>query len=93
VGIDNSKSLLYKFIALKINVSIILNKSLAKDFYAMFLMFIEFTTVPLTFSFAQLAKGKSLGRSKPATNSQIQALATHCVDYFYYMQALLNCLL
>jgi len=58
VGIDNSKSLLYKFIALKINVSIILNKSLAKDFYAMFLMFIEFTTVPLTFSFAQLAKGK-----------------------------------
>jgi hypothetical protein len=83
--------LLYKFIALKINVSIILNKSLAKDFYAMFLMFIEFTTVPLTFSFAQLAKGKSLGRSKPATNSQIQALATHCVDYFYYIQALLNC--
>jgi hypothetical protein len=68
VGIDNSKSLLYKFIALKINVSIILNKSLAKDFYAMFLMFIEFTTVPLTFSFAQLAKGKSLGGSKPATN-------------------------
>jgi hypothetical protein len=59
----------------------------------MFLMFIEFTTVPLTFSFAQLAQGKSLGRSKPATNSQIQALATHCVDYFYYMQALLNCLL
>jgi hypothetical protein len=30
--------------------------------------------VPLTFSFAQLAKGKSLGRSKPATKSQIQAL-------------------
>ncbi len=27
-----------------------------------------------TFSFAQLAKGKSLGRSKPATKSQIQAL-------------------
>jgi hypothetical protein len=50
-------------------------------------------SVPLTFSFAQLAKGKSLGRSKPATNSQIQALATHCVDYFYYIQALLNCLL
>jgi hypothetical protein len=37
--------------------------------------------VPLDFGFAQLAKGKSLGRSKPATNSQIQALATHCVDY------------
>jgi len=49
--------------------------------------------VPLTFSFAQLAKGKSLGRSKPATKSQIQALATHCVDCFYYIQALLNCLL
>ncbi len=44
-------------------------------------------------SFQQLAKGKSLGRSKPATKSQIQALATHCVDYFYYIQALLNCLL
>ncbi len=28
-----------------------------------------------------LAKGKSLGRSKPATNSQAQALATHCVEY------------
>jgi hypothetical protein len=49
--------------------------------------------VPLTFSFAQLAKGKSLGCSKPVTNSQIQAIATHCVDYFYYIQALLNCLL
>jgi hypothetical protein len=31
-------------------------------------------TVPLTFSFAQLAKGKSLGHSKPATISQIKAL-------------------
>jgi hypothetical protein len=30
-------------------------------------------SVPLTFSFAQLAKGKSLGCSKPATKSQIQA--------------------
>ncbi len=38
-------------------------------------------TVPLTFSFAQLAKGKSLGCSKPETNSQAQALATHCVEY------------
>ena len=45
------------------------------------------------FSFAQLAKRKSLGRSKPATNSQAQALATHCVECFYYIQALLNCLL
>ncbi len=46
-------------------------------------------------SFAQLAKRKSLGRSKPATNSQAQALATHCVECFYYVyiQALLNCLL
>jgi hypothetical protein len=46
--------------------------------------------VSLTFSFAQLAKGKSRGGSKPATKSQIQALATHCVDYFYYIQALLT---
>jgi hypothetical protein len=53
----------------------------------------SFMTVPLTFSFAQLAKGKSLGRSKSATKFQIQALATHCVDYFYFIQALLNCLL
>jgi hypothetical protein len=30
--------------------------------------------VPPTFSFAQLAKGKSLGHSKPTTKSQIQAL-------------------
>ncbi len=56
-------------------------------------MIILLSSEPLTFSFAQLAKGKSLGRSKPATNFQIQALATHCVDYFYYIQALLNCLL
>jgi hypothetical protein len=56
-------------------------------------IFPNLATVPLTFSFAQLAKGKSLGRSKLATKSQIQALATHCVDYFYYIQALLNCLL
>ena len=61
--------------------------------YYVFYTVIGNVTVPLTFSFAQLAKEKSLGRSKPATNSQIQALATHCVDYFYYMQALLNCLL
>jgi hypothetical protein len=52
-----------------------------------------FPIVPLTFSFAQLAKGKSLGRSKPTTKSQIQAQATPCVDYFYYIQALPNCLL
>jgi hypothetical protein len=51
------------------------------------------TPVPLTFGFAQLAKGKSLGRSKPATNSQAQALATHYVDCFYYIQVLQNCLL
>ncbi len=43
-------------------------------------MIILLSSEPLTFSFAQLAKGKSLGRSKPATNFQIQALATHCVD-------------
>jgi hypothetical protein len=34
-----------KFIAVKINVSIILNKSLSKDFYAMLLTFIEFATI------------------------------------------------
>ncbi len=48
MGIDNSKSIdlllllvqiFVKFIALKINVTIILNKSLSKDFYAMLLTF------------------------------------------------------
>jgi hypothetical protein len=34
-----------KFIRLKINVAIILNKSLAKDFYAMFLTFIKFPMI------------------------------------------------
>jgi hypothetical protein len=34
-----------KFIRLKINVSVILNKSLLKDFYAMFLTVIEFATI------------------------------------------------
>jgi hypothetical protein len=34
---------------------------------------------------------EGLGRSKPATNSRTSTL-THCVD-FYYIQALLNCLL
>jgi len=34
-----------KFIGLKINVAIILNKSLTKDFYAMVLTFIEFATI------------------------------------------------
>ncbi len=36
------------------------------------------------FRFAQLAKGKSLGRSKPETNSYEQALATHCVGFILY---------
>ena len=34
-----------KFIGLKINATIILNKSLPKDFYAMFLTFVEFPTI------------------------------------------------
>jgi hypothetical protein len=34
----------------------------------------EHTFCAANFSFAQLAKRKSLGRSKPATNSQAQAL-------------------
>ncbi len=34
-----------KFIALKIKVSMILNKSLPKDFYAIFLTFLEFATI------------------------------------------------
>ncbi len=34
----------------------------------------RYTYCAANFSFAQLAKRKSLGRSKPATNSQAQAL-------------------
>jgi hypothetical protein len=34
-----------KFIGLKINVAIILKKSLPQDFYAMFLTFIEFAMI------------------------------------------------
>ncbi len=48
------------------------------------------------FALLNLPKGKSLGRSKPETNSSNeQALATHCVGFedFYYIQALLNCLM
>jgi hypothetical protein len=42
---------------------------------------------------AQLAKGKSLGRSKPATSSYARAPQHTVWDDFYYIQALLNCLL
>jgi hypothetical protein len=35
----------YKFIGLKISIAITLNKSLPRDFYAMFLTFIEFPTI------------------------------------------------
>jgi hypothetical protein len=48
--------------------------------------------VPLTFltflALLNLLKGKeSLGRSKPATNPSTST-ATHCVEYFYYIQVL-----
>ncbi len=45
------------------------------------------------FSLLNLPKGKSLGRSKPATNSYAQALQHTVRDDSYYIQALLNCLL
>ncbi len=46
------------------------------------------------FALLNLPKGKSLGRSKPATSSYAQALrTTHYAEDFYYIQALLNCLL
>jgi hypothetical protein len=44
------------------------------------------------FSLLNLPKGKSLGRSKPATSSYAQALQHNVWDNFYYIQALLNCL-
>jgi hypothetical protein len=42
------------------------------------------------FSLLNLPKGKSLGRSKPATSSYAQALQHTIRDDFYYIQALLN---
>ena len=36
------------------------------------------------FILLNLPKGKSLGRSKPETNSYAQALATHCVGFLLY---------
>jgi len=36
------------------------------------------------FALLNLPKGKSLGRSKPATSSYAQALATHCVGFLLY---------
>ncbi len=36
------------------------------------------------FALLNLPKGKSLGRSKPETNSDAQALATHCVGFLLY---------
>jgi hypothetical protein len=45
------------------------------------------------FALLNLPKGKSLGRSKPATSSYAQALQHTVWDDSYYIQALLNCLL
>ena len=45
------------------------------------------------FSLLNLPKGKSLGRSKPPTSSYAQAPQHTVWDDFYYIQALLNCLL
>jgi hypothetical protein len=45
------------------------------------------------FSLLNLPKGKSLGHSKPATSSYAQAPQHTVWDDFYYIQALLNCLL
>ena len=36
------------------------------------------------FALLNLPKGKSLGRSKPETNSYAQALTTHCVGFLLY---------
>ena len=41
-------------------------------------------TCAADFALLNLPKGKSLGRSKPETNSYAQALATHCVGFLLY---------
>jgi hypothetical protein len=53
----------------------------------------RFITCAADFSLLNLAKGKSLGRSKPATSSYAQAPQHTVWDDSYYIQALLNCLL
>ncbi len=42
------------------------------------------STCAAGFALLNLPKGKSLGRSKPATSSYAQALATHCVGFLLY---------
>ena len=54
---------------------------------------IEEANCAADFSLLNLPKGKSLGRSKPATSSYAQAPQHTVWDDFYYIQALLNCLL
>jgi hypothetical protein len=56
-------------------------------------LFLKFPLCAADFSLLNLPKGKSLGRSKPATSSYAQAPQHTVWDYFYYIQALLNCLL
>jgi hypothetical protein len=50
------------------------------------------TNCAADFALLNLPKGKSLGRSKPATSSYAQALQHTVWDDSYYIQALLNCL-
>jgi len=56
--------------------------------------FHHFVNCPCAAGFAllNLPKGKSLGRSKPATSSYAQALQ-HTVWDSYHIQVLLNCLM
>jgi hypothetical protein len=53
----------------------------------------DLKTCAADFSLLNLPKGKSLGRSKPATSSYAQAPQHTVWDDSYYIQALLNCLL
>ncbi len=46
--------------------------------------FLHETICAAGFALLNLPKGKSLGRSKPATSSYAQALATHCVGFLLY---------
>ncbi len=56
-------------------------------------LFIKMHLCAADFALLNLPKGKSLGRSKPATSSYAQALQHTVWDDSYYIQALLNCLL
>ncbi len=63
------------------------------EYFQYLFMHLSMRQCAADFSLLNLPKGKSLGRSKPATSSYAQAPQHTVWDDSYYIQALLNCLL